>query len=284
MAVDPYAESAITDAMTRSTMGEDRPAIPGPMKREIRQRCGFGCVICGQPLYHYDHMVEYAEVQEHETENITLLCARHHDEKTRGFLNRDDIVQANDAPYNTANATTSPWNLPFRGDGAEFDLAGNIFAVDALPEGAAFFGLVVDGWVLFGARRQDGQLLINMQLFDEFNILKFLIVENELIMRADSWDIEVEGTTITVRYALRNIFMRMRFSQQRIAIDRGRILCNGVELLLDKDGILETGGNNRLKGCGSNNVQAALVIGNVDLPCSTAWRWNFVDRYIRRAP
>src|SRR5207248_2332597 len=32
------------------------------MKREIRQRCGFGCVLCGRPLYTYEHMEGWARV------------------------------------------------------------------------------------------------------------------------------------------------------------------------------------------------------------------------------
>jgi hypothetical protein len=44
------------------------------MKREIRQRCGFGCVLCGIRIYQYDHIIDYAQVQEHTADNITLLC------------------------------------------------------------------------------------------------------------------------------------------------------------------------------------------------------------------
>jgi len=59
----------------------ERPAISDPIKREVRQRCGFGCVICGVPIYDYEHMVPHTEVQEHLANNVTLLCPTHHREK-----------------------------------------------------------------------------------------------------------------------------------------------------------------------------------------------------------
>jgi hypothetical protein len=42
-------------------MAEDRPPIPLPVKRLVRQQCAFGCVLCGLPLYEYDHIVPYHE-------------------------------------------------------------------------------------------------------------------------------------------------------------------------------------------------------------------------------
>src|SRR5439155_1627187 len=48
--------------------------IPEPIKRQIRQRCGFGCVLCGLPLFEYEHLKGWANVQRHMPEEITLLC------------------------------------------------------------------------------------------------------------------------------------------------------------------------------------------------------------------
>lgn len=69
--------------------------IPRPIQREVRQRCGFGCVICGTPLYEYEHMEEWAEVKRHVAEEITLLCDKHHKEKTNGWLPKEDVRKAN---------------------------------------------------------------------------------------------------------------------------------------------------------------------------------------------
>ncbi len=74
--------------------------IPLPMQREIRQRCGFGCVICGLPLYEYDHLLGWANVKRHVAEEITLLCDKHHREKTAELLPIEHVREANKTPYN----------------------------------------------------------------------------------------------------------------------------------------------------------------------------------------
>jgi hypothetical protein len=60
--------------------------IPADIAREIRKRCGFGCVNCGSALYHYEHMIpEFSEASQHIAEKITLLCGTCHDYVTRGI-------------------------------------------------------------------------------------------------------------------------------------------------------------------------------------------------------
>ena len=81
------------------TEEEQRPPIPQPMQRAVRQRCCFGCVICGQPLYEYHHMVPYAEVKKHEEDNLTLLCDDHHKEATVGLLTSAQVSLADSSPY-----------------------------------------------------------------------------------------------------------------------------------------------------------------------------------------
>ncbi len=55
-------------------MAEDRPEIPEAMKREVRQRCGFGCLICGLTLYEY----ELVELQEGQASRFDRISGRHH--------------------------------------------------------------------------------------------------------------------------------------------------------------------------------------------------------------
>lgn len=82
--------------------------IPLPVARVVRQRCGFGCVLCGLPLYEYDHLAGFANVQRHEAEEITLLCDRHHREVTAGLLPRNEVIAANGAPFNHRTGVSKP--------------------------------------------------------------------------------------------------------------------------------------------------------------------------------
>jgi hypothetical protein len=107
---------------------DDRSRIPNDIKRRVRQRCGFGCVVCGLPLYEYDHLVPWSEVKTHEADNLVLLCDRHHREKTSGLLPVAQIVEANDTPANLATGTSSPLDLHSGGHGCEALIGSNVLA------------------------------------------------------------------------------------------------------------------------------------------------------------
>jgi hypothetical protein len=88
-----------------------RPPIGAEMEKEVRRRCGFGCVMCGLPLYEYDHILGWSNVQRHVAEEITLLCEMHHREKTNGLLPLDHVVAANREPFNLRRAVSRPHDL-----------------------------------------------------------------------------------------------------------------------------------------------------------------------------
>src|SRR5262245_53494220 len=98
---------------------QDRPEIPDPVQREVRQRCGFGCVVCGLPFYHYDHMEDWSITQTHDPANVTLLCHKHHGEKTNGLLPLREVKKANDNPHNKRQGVSTPYDLHFTGRDCE---------------------------------------------------------------------------------------------------------------------------------------------------------------------
>lgn len=57
--------------------------IPTDVARAIRKECGFGCVICGEMICHYDHFdPEYSDLEdEHKAADIALLCTKHHEDR-----------------------------------------------------------------------------------------------------------------------------------------------------------------------------------------------------------
>ena len=48
--------------MTDQQVAPTSRNMPLPIQREVRQRCGFGCVVCGLPLYEYDHLLGWTNV------------------------------------------------------------------------------------------------------------------------------------------------------------------------------------------------------------------------------
>jgi hypothetical protein len=74
-------------------------SIPDAVKREVRQRCGFGCVNCTASIYEYDHFdPEFADAKEHHANGITLLCPTCHALKTKGILSKQTLIDLNASP------------------------------------------------------------------------------------------------------------------------------------------------------------------------------------------
>ncbi|MFY9287916.1 MAG: hypothetical protein WAO98_05385 [Alphaproteobacteria bacterium] len=73
--------------------------IPEPIKKIIRQRCGFGCVICGNAIITYEHIEPtFAEAHSHDPEAMTLLCGDHQIQSSKGLLSKKSIWLANADP------------------------------------------------------------------------------------------------------------------------------------------------------------------------------------------
>ena len=76
--------------------------IPDSIKLQVRQRCGFGCVLCGSVLVEYHHFdPEFVDATAHNPEGITLLCNPHHNEtlKKKTALTADEVREANANPH-----------------------------------------------------------------------------------------------------------------------------------------------------------------------------------------
>jgi len=236
--------------------------IPSPIKREVRKRCGFGCIICGDPLYEYHHLKGWAKVKEHVAEDITLLCDRHHREVTSGLLPEKKVFEANANPQNLRDGYSSPQLLYYEGNCCTFIVGGNEFTTPETTESLFSAPLVVDGIPLLAYTLESGHLLLSAKVFDQFNMLVMEIHENHLVYTTSPWDIEVTGRTITIRENKREFLVRMTFDPpNRVTIDRARFLFNGVEILVDEDSILITNNNTLLQRNTAMNCAAGLIVG-----------------------
>jgi hypothetical protein len=69
-------------------------------RRSVRQRCGFGCVICGLAISQYEHLdPPFSEAKEHDPNNIVLLCGSCHDRVTRGIWSKEKVKKAAANPF-----------------------------------------------------------------------------------------------------------------------------------------------------------------------------------------
>src|ERR1022692_5207625 len=140
--------------------------IPDPIKRTVRQRCGFGCVLCGIPLYEYDHLLGWANVHRHVAEEITLLCDRHHRERTNGLLPDADVAAANADPFNLRAGVTPAYDLHYSGTECVVALGDNTFTVKDQGRDTVLVPVIIDGLAPIVFSMVDGHLLLTVTLFD----------------------------------------------------------------------------------------------------------------------
>lgn len=214
-----------------------RPAIPEPMKREVRQRCGFGCVVCGIPIYHYDHIEDYADVLDHAADNLTLLCATHHDEKTHGLLPTSDVLRCNADPINVREGASAPYNLHFSGTDCEFVLGDSRFSREFGTGGRdELIAVMINEMPMLSFRADGEHLLLSANLFDEKGRQVLKIDDNQLIYSMDPWDIERIRTRLTLRARKRDIIVELVFHPpNRLHINRAKLLCGGTLVLIHPD-------------------------------------------------
>lgn len=212
------------------------------MKRAIRQRCGFGCVICGYPLYEYDHVTGWANVLVHNETEITLLCPTHHSEATRGLLPREIIERANNDPHNLKAGFSKNYFLNYAGGNLVTDIGGNFFHTQ--------IALMIDGQPIVGYQSDGENLLLYVKLFDEGNNLLLSIEANELVYSVDPWDIELVGTQLTLRAGRGRFILRLNFQvPNKLRIDRGILQYNGRSIQINDDEMLVDNNALTMQGC-----------------------------------
>lgn len=219
------------------SVSQDRPAIPEAIKRAVRQRCRFGCVICGIPLFHYDHIEEYADVREHEEKNLTLLCPNHHQMKTSGRLAKEVLAACNSNPFNLGKELTAKSAVSFVSAerAATFSAGGNTFIFPIVP-GQLCPCITVDGEIVIGLTVEDGALLLDLKLHDRAGEAAIVSERGEVAINTGNWDYRLEGTSLSIRSAPRDIIVDLQYSSDGILLERGSIIGHDGARIMIADG------------------------------------------------
>lgn len=201
----------------------------------VRQRCGHGCVVCGNPLITYEHVKGWANTKTHDVEDITLLCSNHQRESTNDLLTEAQVRAFNLDPINLRSGHTAPFQFHFQpGEQAEIRLGGETFTSEG-----SMAPLVIDNQPVIWFERTGDELLFSMTMLDEFNRLLLLVRQNELVVNSGAFDVEFIGRTLTIRQGMRKLFARIRFEPpHRVVIERARWLWNGVDIEVTPDSFI----------------------------------------------
>jgi hypothetical protein len=187
--------------------------IPDPIAREIRQRCGFGCVICGFAICAYEHTdPTYADAKEHEPNRITLLCGHCHDKVTRGQIYKATVWQHNANPFaRRAGYSFDNFDL---GDSHPTVVVGNLGVI-------AEKILVIGEETVIGIKppeAQGGPFRLTATLYNDRGERMIAIKDNEWRVSSSNWDAHVTGQRITIRKADSDIGLILRVDPPKALI------------------------------------------------------------------
>ena len=211
--------------------------IPEEIKRQVRQRCGFGCVICGYAIYEYEHFSpEFAQAKIHGPDGITLLCPLHHALKTRGLLSLELIIKHNKSPKACEQGfSRGPFDI---GNEHPIIVLGGV----TFERNQILLRVYGDEILSIQPPFEMGQpFLLSAFLTNDKNEVILEVVNNEWKTSTDNWDCTVIGNVITIRSRLNNIELVLRSTQPHsIIIERLKmqhrgifIACEGERLKID---------------------------------------------------
>lgn len=192
--------------------------IPSDVRRKIRKRCGFGCVICGFGFYDYEHFdPDFVDAKGHSPEGMTLLCSQCNQKRARKRLSAATVAAANANPKCLQQGFTSEL-FDFGLNPIEVNIAGNQF-IDCKHiieiNGTAILSLTPP--------KQEGQSFLLSGIFtDELGRVALTIHDNFWQARASNWDIECEGPRITIRTASKKVALLLYLEPEasRLTIEK----------------------------------------------------------------
>lgn len=179
--------------------------IPNPVKREVRKRCGFGCVVCGMAITQYEHFdPDFADATEHLASGITLLCGGCHNKVTTKFWSKDKVRWHDKNPLCIS-----------RGHAIDaFDISSEhpVIRIGSTTWIDTWNVLEVMGEQVLTIEPPEsngGPYLLSGKLSDDTASELLIIDKNEWKVASTQWDCEVNGRTVKIRKKLRNILLSL---------------------------------------------------------------------------
>lgn len=239
--------------------------IPDSVKREVRQRDGFGCIVCGSAFYQYDHLgTEFKDAKTHDPQKIVLLCGGCHDRKTRGALSTETLQMHAQSPR--CMQTNFSWGpLDIGGTPPEIVL-GTLTASNVRSL------LTIDGEDVFSIApplATHAPFTINASLYDKSGRQTIKIIRNEFQTTVSNWDVEIRGSRLIIRSnpGKFDLVIRME-APHRLVIERLDMVYKNLSIQCreGKDTIIKGAGMQlNTKGAKCNGCDIAICVNGSSL-------------------
>jgi len=211
-----------------------RPRIPADVKAVLRKEAGFGCCICGFPIYDYHHIVEYSKVETSNPADMMMLCPNHHRQATAGAMSRKEQRYYKRHPFNIQRGHVNG-NLRVDQSALVVSMGSNQFVRDG-------FILQVDSDSLLSLRvGQEGRLELSLRLYDKEDKLLASVDDNE--WKSDlqlAWDLQASYNWLKIRQEKHDI--RLLIDARRVPVEiSGKFWCRGQLLDVNATRLLFNG-------------------------------------------
>ncbi len=231
-------------------------------KREVRKRCGFGCVRCGLAFFDYEHFdPDFKDAKEHRAEGITLLCMQCNQKRAHGTLSVETVAAANMAPKCLERGFASE-SFDFGSDPMQVAFAGVTFTNCPIL-------IEVNGFPLLSVREPEAPgtpYRLSGLFADDTGEITLKIEDNVWSAGADNWDVECVGPLITIRNGPRLICLVLRQEPpQRLVVERINMVFERIHLR-GNDGVLEMSFDGRTwgvwRGCNTIDCRVGISFNN----------------------
>lgn len=234
--------------------------IPADVKRMVRQKCGFGCVICGLGIVQYEHVdPEYHNAKAHTVDGIALLCPQCHAKVTTKQWSKARVLLAMKSPKCLQIGYTREfWD--FCEGFPELHFGGMILKNCPVP-------IQVQGYPVFSIRRPEIEgepFLISGTFTDSMGKVSLEVKDNEWIARSDHWDVQVVGPRISIREARGIVKLVLRVDPPHALIVEKLDMRLGQWVFLADGDILSInslqGGRMQFSNCIADNCAVGLSL------------------------
>lgn len=236
--------------------------VPADVQRIVRQRCGFGCVVCGLAFYDYEHFdPDFSDATEHNPAGMSLLCSQCNQKRARGRLSAETVAVANANPKCLQQGFSSelfdfgPQPIKVTFAGVTFFDCRHLIVVNGLP------------LLTVSPPKEQGQPVLLSGMFTDANgKVTLRIRDNVWSVDSENWDVECIGPRITIRSASRAISLVLRMAPPtELVVERLEMRLHGVYLRGNRE-VLEIsmngGGWSQWQGCNISSCNVGIAIEN----------------------
>ena len=225
--VGPHKQGLHHTNMSETNQHGLSRSIDAATKREVRRRCGFGCVNCGGAVYQYEHLDPvFSDAKFHDPAAIVLLCGGCHDRVTRGLLSKETVKRCAASPKcKEQGFSFGPLDV---GEGSVDITIGTATFEDVTHL------IQVAGDNVFSLTKPDeagAPLNLNAYVCDRDGTEILRIVDNEWRTPTTNWDVEIIGKRISIRKAQGDIALVFRAeSPNHLVVERLNMLHKGIRI------------------------------------------------------